>query len=495
VPRPLAVANLVSEMFARLPTAIVVGVATCAAAAPLEICDWGPLYYRQSIGASGTTTRAAGPFWEKRTLAETCFIALRPLFAREAGISNRVEGDLLWPLGEFSSRPPEQGWRFLTTWYRCFDTSSERPRWRLWILPVYVQGRSAAGRDYAGLIPLGGRIEEFFGLDECTFVLWPVWSKQNDGELTTVAWFYPIWSRTAGRTEDRFRIFPFYGFAQRHGQYEKRFVMWPIWTWARYEYPASHGTGWILFPLYGRLDLRDQSSHLIFPPFIRIFHGQEVDRVDAPWPLVRIQRGRRNHFHLWPLYGQSKDPAVDRTYALWPIIWRLRVVRSDEVTRSWYVVPVLHWRSTVPRDAPEAPTRRSGRVWPLVSWEREGAQTRWRAPQLWPTWDLAPIERSWAPLWTLFEYRADTNLVEWELLWGLARRYRSSDLEHTSVFPLWERTVVPSCNSSSWSVLKGLIGFRDEGGARRLRLLYVFDLPLGGPPSSSCTNQTTSSRR
>ncbi len=482
-------------MSVRLPTAMAVGVAIRAAAGPVAVCDWGPLYYRAPLRASGVVERAAGPLWERRISDESQFLALRPLYAREASASNRVEGDLVWPLGEFSALAPERGWRFVTAWYRCFDTTAERPRWRLWVLPLYIQGRSAAGRDYAGLIPIGGRIEEFFGLDECTFVLWPLWSKQRDNHLTTTSWCFPLWSRTVGPSEHRLRIFPFYGIAKRYGQYEKQFVMWPIWTWARYDYPASHGTGWILFPIGGRLDLSDQTSYLILPPFIRISRGQDVDHVAAPWPFIRVQTGRRSHLHVWPIYGQTKDPAVDRTYVLWPLIWRLRVVRSDEVTRSWYVVPFLHWRTTVPRDGSAAPTRRHGRVWPLVSWEREGDELHGRVPQLWPTWNLAPVERSWTPLWTLFEWRRGPDGLEWELLWGLARHRRDGTVQHTSMFPFWETTTSPGGDSASWTMLKGLIGVRREADRRRLRLLYVLDIPLGEPSPSSFTNQTISSRR
>ncbi|MCX7819038.1 MAG: hypothetical protein N2652_07530 [Kiritimatiellae bacterium] len=480
-------------MSRRLPTVFFAGAAIRAAAMSDSVVDWGPLYYRVQLSGSGTIERAVGPLWERRISADGRLWALRPFIARAASATNRVEGDLLWPLGEFSALPPERGWRVLTAWYHCFDTTAARPRWRLWILPVYIQGRSAAGRDYLGVVPLGGRIEEFFGLDECTFVLWPVWSRQRDGHLLTTAWLYPIWSRTQGPTEERLRVFPFYGRARRHGQYEKQFILWPIWTWARYHYPTSHGTGWILFPFYGRLDLSDQTSRLILPPFIRITHGQEVRGMDAPWPFVRYQTGRRNRLHIWPFYGRTTDPAIDRAYFVWPLVWRLRVTRHDEIHRSWHIVPFAHWRSSTPPQA--SPSRREGRIWPLLSWSCEGEAWHWRAPELWPTWPLAPVERSWSPLWTLIRYSRSAGETEWELLWGLVRHRRDAQLRHTSVFPLWEASTATSAHRTSWSVLKGLVGVRCDGANVHLRLLYALDVPIGGSRPSSCTNPTTSSRR
>lgn len=473
---------------------LAVGVAIHAAAAPLGVWDWGPFYYCAPLPNSGRVERVAGPFGEWRRTSTSTFWAVRPFVAREETEEGRIEGDIAWPLGEFSRRPPEHGWRFLTVWYRCFDTSAYQPRWRLWMLPIYIQGRSASGHSYAGLFPFGGRIEEFFGLDECTFVMWPIWSKQRDGNLETTAWFFPIWSRTYGPTESRLRIFPFYGHAKRHGQYEKRFVMWPIWTWARYRYPISYGTGWILFPLYGRLELSDQTSHLILPPFIRIAYGQEVNQFDVPWPFIRIQTGRRNRFHLWPLFGRTTDAAIDRSYAVWPIVWRLRVARADETIRSWHIVPVVHWRTSTPR-AGTAPPHHSGRVWPLVGWRREGDTLNWRAPELWPTWDLSAIERSWSPIWTLMRWHKTSDSFEWELLWGLVRHRRDPELRHTSIFPLWERSAISTTASSSWSLLKGLISVRREADTRSLRLLYALEIPLGGHRPSSCTNLITLSHR
>lgn len=467
--------------------------------------DWGPLYSRRTETNGAVVVRAAGPLFERRLAGEASGLAFRPVYTREVRPDmNRVEGELLWPLGEYSARSPEAGWRVGVAWYRCFDTSAERPRWRFWLLPIYLQGRGASGRAYAAVFPLGGRIEEFLGLDEYVFAWWPLWSKSRINRQTTTDVLFPIWSRTTGPNADRLRVFPFWGRSTRHDRHEKRFILWPVWTWARYDHPASHGTGWILFPFYGRLDLSDQTSQMWLPPFFRIAHAEQMNRFDMPWPFIRYQTGQRNQLHIWPLFGRTTDPRVDRSYIAWPIAWRLRVARPTEVTRSYWVLPFLHYRRTEPRlppadlAAPRPPAAVEWKVWPLADGEQAGDRTRWRALSLWPTRNLTPVERSWAPLWTLVEYRRDGADLDVEALWGMVRRHRDEYRSHVSLFPLFERssTAPPDGPASGrFSFLKGLIGWAWAADGERLQVLYGLTIRLKGAAPSSSTSQTTSTRR
>ncbi len=465
--------------------------------------DWGPLFYRLGT-PSGSVVRAVGPLFERRGAASGAGgWAARPFTAREEDPAvGRVAGDLLWPLGEFSALPPESDWRFLTVWYRCFDTASPRPRWRLWVLPLYVQGRGASGRSYLGCFPLGGRVEEFLGMDEVHFVLWPLWARSWDGGQTTTDVLFPFWSRSEGPNERRWRLFPLYGEAVRFGQYEKRFVLWPFWTSARYKYPGSSGSGWILFPLYGRLDLSDQTSRMWLPPLIRVSKGDRLRMVHAPWPFIRYQTGQHSALHVWPLFGRTTDPRIDRSYILWPVVWRLRATRGGQVSRSYWILPFVHLKTTrtrEPKDSARAAERTiAWKVWPLAAGECRDGECRWRAPDLWPGPDLPPVERSWAPLWALISHRSGPGSSATELLWGLVRRRREPDGLHWSLFPLFERqTGAPAGGEGRgrFRLLKGLLGVEWGAGSTRIRLLYGLTLDLGGRAPSSCTNQTISSRR
>jgi len=481
-----------------------------AAAAALEasalpsggasVVDWGPFYSRVETADGSVRTRALGPLFERRAEAGgDSLFALRPLYARATNAeSGRVEGDLLWPAGEFSSMHDEHGWRLGVAWYRNFDTGSERPRWRLWVLPVYFQGRGASGRNYLAVFPIGGRIEEFIGRDECRFALWPLWMRTTADDLESLDILYPLYGTAHGTKADRFRLFPFYGHATQRGDYEKRFIAWPFWSQATYHYPGSKGTGFVLFPLYGRIDLTDQSTWMAIPPFIRVTQGSHVNRIYAPWPVFKYESGRRNRLHVWPLFGRTADPGVERAYALWPVLWRSKIHRDGMVSRSYWAVPL--WFSETRRrdEAAEAESHR-WKLWPLASYAREGDAVRLRALELWPTRDFACIERSWAPWWTLAEHRRGGGDADTELLWGFFRRQvRGEESARTSLFPLVEWTAgAPPAGATSRevSLFKGLIGYRWGGVGRELRILYGVRIGLGGSGASSSTNQTISSRR
>jgi hypothetical protein len=264
---------------------------------------------------------------------------------------------------------------------------------------------------------------------------------------------------------------------------ESRFILWPIYTETRYLLPASSGRGFVLWPFYGRTRRTDQRSDFLLPPLFEYTRSPRQHRINAPWPFVRIGWGETRRFYLWPLYGYQRRTGTEKEFVGWPIFWRERTDRPNAVFRRWAAIPFLQIeRETTRRAAPGTDPVRSRylRAWPLFVHEQRGAESRWRAPVLLPFRDPPPIERNWAPLWTLFERTSRDGRTDTELLWGVFRRqYRGAEGVRTSVFPLieWGRRPPPEGDGpaqSYGSLLKGLIGWESTGAQRRLRMLYVF---------------------
>jgi len=453
--------------------------------------DWGPVASRLTDAHGHTRLRAAGPLFE-RTLDPATgrrFLAARPFYAEvsdpSTGRSNR---DVLWPLAAGKTFGKQMSWRVALTWYQDFDTGDPNSRWRLWALPFYFQGRDAQGRSYAAVFPLGGRIREFFMLDRVDFALFPLWVKSAQNEVRSRTLLWPVLSETKGKGIYRFRVFPIYGRSAQRDAYVKKFVLWPFFTSARYNYPHSSGYGFILLPFYGRIRLTDQDSHLVLPPLFRYTRGARQNLVNAPWPFVQVGWGETRRFYLWPLYGRLRRAGVATDFVLWPLGWRERVDRPGAVFRTWKALPFVQYeRETLRRPAPgETPvTKRYLRVWPLFSYERRGAESRLRALELLPFRNPPPVERNWAPFWTLFERTRVGDARDTELLWGLYRRQTRGDrAARTSIFPLIEwsshRPGDAAPAARSWSLLKGFLAVESEGARRRLRVLYFFRIPLGG---------------
>ena len=463
------------------------GAAHCTAPAS----DWGPVaaVWRED---EGRHVRAFGPVWERVDKGDRSFFALRPLYARaEDRADGKMTCDYLWPLAGRRIFHGEQVDRVLIFWRQVDDVGNAQSRRRTWLLPFYFQGRDRAGERYRALFPLLGSIHEIFGLDRVFFVLFPLYSHSQKNDLDTHNLFWPIISRTTGKGVYRFRVFPFYGLSRRENAYEKRFIMWPIWTSVRYYYPHSHGSGYILFPLWGHLKLSDQESWWVLPPFFRFHWGEKRNLVYAPWPFFQWSSGDVDKLYLWPLWGRRDSGTVQSWFAVWPIMWHWRVERVGKECHRMLILPFFYHeevrRTPVNSGSRDASTDRAEAVeswycklWPLISYRREAADRRLRLLELWPFKDSPPVERSWARLWTIYEYRADGECAESELLWGMYRHQRRGRSScYWSLFPLFDMEKRKDEDGLlRWNILKGLVGYERRGSSRRVRLLYV--IRLGG---------------
>lgn len=397
------------------------------------------------------------PFYEALETDEGSFFALRPFYSKTRVEGRQVE-DVLWPLYSRKSFQNEQTSRALIFWWsHQFDANEDSPRQRHWLLPFYFQGTDAAGEDYVALFPLGGTIHEFLGRDTISFALFPLVanSQVNDVKTTSILW--PIYSKTRGEGIQRDRVFPVVGKSVLEGAYEKRFLFWPLWTSADYFYPGDSGRAWILFPVCGRSHLEQESTLWLLPPFFRFTDGERQDRIFCPWPFVQKEKSaERDKLWIWPLWGRDLrgDGALSRHFAAWPFLWSERRNGPQETTERKMALPFLYHERAV-RDDEEISSYR--KIWPLVSSRREGDVSRFRLLELWPLKESAPIERNWAPLWTLYERTERAGTVKKNLLWFLWSSERSNDEDR-----------------SEWSFLKGLFSCRKEAGSTRGRVLYIF---------------------
>lgn len=425
--------------------------------------------------------RALGPFFERATADDgQQLTAVRPLYSRFADPANdRVRRDYLWPLAYDKRFRQESSGRYLLAFWNRFDVNNPTSRYRFWLFPLYFQGRDQHGQKYAALFPLGGSIHEFLGQDKINFVLFPLYLKHSVNEVTTKSFVWPIYSKTEGKGIYRFRIFPFYGQSRHRDSYNKKFVMWPIYTSAEYYYPGSSGKGYIVFPLWGYTRLDDQRSFMILPPFFRFTRSQRVNMTLAPWPFFQRKTGEVKQLYLFPLLGEKIHRGVRTRFFLWPILHEERIDRGPELARRLYILPFYYSdvhkkRQPDPKASPIV-TERYHKIWPLGSYLRVGESMRFRTLDLWPLKNTPGVERNWAPFWTLFSRVREKENVDTELLWGLFRReVRGPDDTYTSVFPIvdWERGEEDEQEVRSWNLLKGLIGYERKGMHKRYRLLY-----------------------
>lgn len=460
--------------------ALLVLVAHLAGAAEL---DFAPFFSRDTDVFGSARTRVLGPLFEaRRAPGGENFSALRPLYSDlDLAPARQHELDVLWPVWRSSQINQEHDWRFMVLMNGLdYNTDDPDSAYRFVIFPVYFQGRDKHKRPYCALFPLGGVIRDYLWQDEMCFILFPLYSYSRINEAETRSWLWPVFSATHGGGHERWRVFPIYGFTRFRADYEKIFLLWPVWTAASYNYPRSSGKGFVLFPLFGRTKLTNQETWMFVPPLIRFSKGAKQREVYCPWPIFQWSAGQIDKLYFWPLWGYKSMEGNQSSFVLWPLYRSARRFNPQEEHDRVMLMPIMYY--THKRKAlPESPgtwatAERSLKIWPLFSSHQKGDSYVLRMVSLFPFMDYEPVERNYSALWTIYSHSACGAVKEDELLWGLFRwRRAGSGAMRASLFPLFafERRAEPG--DWSWSFLKGLVGYKRAGQNKTFQLLYLLE--------------------
>jgi hypothetical protein len=465
--------------------ALVAALSGCASV-PGRRVDAGPLYSTGKDVHGTATAQAVGPLVERQASDDgMTFKAVRPFWSRVTDPGNeRAVSDFLWPLGMNKTYRGERDWRFFPAFGHDFDVDQPRSRHRWTVFPLLFGGRSLHGDPYFAIFPLGGTLCEFLGRDRIVFVLFPLYGYTKMDETRSHSVLWPVFSRTVGPDIYRWRAWPFYGYSYNQDRWTKRFVMWPFWTSVEYHFPDQQGGGYILFPIYGRLDVGDRHSRMLLPPFFKYEWAGDRHRAwNAPWPFLQYSRGSVDKFYLWPFYGRKALAHERQWFALWPLVSARRSELPKKTVNHFRALPLVYYESAFDRQPAGAvddtgsvrkkeALSRYFKLWPLFSYRREADHSLLRALALWPLKHTPGIERNWAPLWSLYTRERAGDARESELLWGLYRQRRTASQHDVSVFPLLQTRRDDLRESASWSILYGLFGIERQGPRRTWRFLY-----------------------
>ena len=444
-----------------------------------EELDFAPFFQKGTDIYGNARWRALGPLLEsKHTEGGDELLAFRPLYSYAFdSAENLYRRQMLYPVLMAKGKDAEMEWHFLLLFnYHDFDINDPYSKYRLWLIPFYFQGRSMEGVPYLAIFPLAGSIREFIVFDEFRFALFPftLFTRVNDVKTTAVLW--PIMSRTTGGGNDRLKIFPLYGYSKLREESVKRYILWPIWTYAHYDRPQSPGYAYIVFPFYGRVKLENQSSVMVVPPLFRFAHGTDQNLTYCPWPFFQYSTGIENRFYIWPLLGRKNRDPRKYSFFLWPLGSRFEHTAPFYEHTRFMFFPILYSTSTKGSfDKPERKMdqpRKTLKIWPLFSYVRDTDKSRFAMLSLFPYRDYDAIERNYGPLWTIYTHSSFKDKREDELFWGLIRLRQSASEERFSLFPLISVEREKKSGEFSWSFLKGLIAREKASGEWKIRLLY-----------------------
>lgn len=419
-----------------------------------------------------------GPFFEVGRSAEGLqVVAVRPLYSRVAD-TNAHESitDVVWPWSSFHHRDEFFHWWAFPAFGKDANVHDPHSRHTFWLLPIYWQGRTHDGKDFAALFPVGGSICDFLWIGELQFVMFPLYLKYHTGQQETESYLWPIYLRETGPKRQAFHIFPVYGTSTTATE-RTTFVLWPFWNRQVFDGPKRHGTAEMLFPVYARVDTDTQRGWMVLPPFFsRMVMTNGETSLRCPWPIYDSDRKKDSDKESWwPLWTHTETPTGHRGTIAWPFWWEASSDVGGRREQSATLVPFYHAaRSEIKSGDRYVADRDYVRVWPFYSRDEESGRTRIRVPELTFMRDGQGIERNWATFWSWYVQEEHSGGCDHDVFWGLARWGRQCDhTTYTQLGPLaaWKR---PPERRLEWHVLGGLLGHEGDGAAARYRWFWFW---------------------
>lgn len=454
---------------------------------------------------------------------------LRPL----TGQTWHAEGEdrtfeWLPPLGRTAWRGEELSSYFFPIYSARTNPANQKGRtFQMVVLPGFLWTREASGSNHVAWIPIYGDLRDFLTFSRIHFVLFPLYVRTERAGNRTDNLLFPVLSWTRPIPEDEvtdpvaqlerrelhaWRVWPLYGTARRDGSYDRHFALWPIGHWQtnhleRDEDQREHLSA--VWPLFTSTRMGTYRGYTVLWPFFGWAHdprgaetegGEAFWALDAPWPLVRFQRGGKgedpvSRSRIWPFFSHMKGDKLEAWSMAWPFVqWRTEdYLRYDR--KSLYLLPF--WRAWHAREAgPDGgapfgerladgtwseagPTiGRWRKLWPLWSEElapgRHGLRRTTTLLPLNPLWELDFLDLHWAWLWQLYREVEDGPLKRERSWGGLWVRERNAAEDRRSLAGLWSRRVVdaPGVHGQAGggrytetSLLFGLIRWRSSDAA------------------------------
>jgi hypothetical protein len=421
----------------------------------------------------------AGPFYSQSESPEEREWTLRPFFSYRENLKEKTEElEYLYPLGRYRKTPEGTLKRFIPLYSSFTPAQKEKEKdlkENVDLFPFFW-GKDREGKSYGGMFPLGGTFRGRFARDEIQFVLWPIYTRVQEGETQTTNILWPIFSITSGGNRQGFRVWPIVGDERQEGQggYQKSFFLWPIVHYQqRYLDTDNPKTYFYIFPLYLSEQSSNEQKTIVLWPFFNFYSEKNFGyyQVDFPWPIVQFARGENMEgFKFWPLLTYRKVDQREKISLFWPVFIQEKEEdeERDEVLNRFLYVSKFHQVYYKKEDRWERVTK----FWPFFHYAEDGrGMEHFYFPDLMPA-DWEGLERNYGMLFRIYEYYQDgKGKAISKFLWGLYYHQKIKESERIEVSLLF--TYSREKDKLHFSLLKGLLGYDREGPKRKLKILYL----------------------
>jgi hypothetical protein len=447
---------------------------------------WPLLDYRADDNIDYRSFHLLGPLFKSERKGEETESALRPLYYRAANQSGSSQLEVLYPLLSLKSGPDSSRFNFLQLLSSdAYDGGEDRSR-KFFLFPLIFYGSDPEQGDYFAIFPLGGQLRGWFGRDEITFALFPLYGRTLKGERRIDNVLWPFFARISGKEESGYKFWPIYGQSEKIGHYRKKFFLWPIFFSEDLDLAGDNPVRRrAAFPFYLSIESAESSEQFVLWPFF----SKRADMVrnstewNFPWPLIRLTRGETRHgFRLLPFCSDETVEANRKRWYFWPV-YKIEDTQTAKFERRRHRVLYFLYSDLREMTHDSGQEKRRVALWPLFSYSRQKGVRHLHVFSLLEPFfpENTGIEHSWAPLWRVYQQKWDqqgNRIIS--LFWNLFWQEKRDQAMAWELFPLLEYARDPD-EGIDWKVLKGLFRYQSGRDGKSLKLFYLpWGLSWGG---------------
>jgi hypothetical protein len=451
---------------------------------------WPLVDYRSSPKEGFSNLSILGPLFKYQKNRDETLLAVRPLFYRDNNVAREtVKTDYLYPVFSSESGPDVERVQalrglFQINTYRKSEVGGEDES--SMFFPFFVKGNSPKYGPYLWVFPFYGSAYEKFWRDEYHFVMFPLYGRTVNKGTTTRNYLYPFFATTEGEQESGFKIWPLYGQSQKEGVYEKQFLAWPIFFYEKLGLNTDNPVTTITaLPLFTITDSPQITSRRFLWPFFGYTENRStgVTEIDWLWPFWVTARGGGMEVNRFlPFYADEQSPGKSKQWFLWPV-YRHDRIETESFEQDRRRIVFFLFNDFQERWPKADKSRRRTMLWPLFVYRRDerGVSSFSFPAPVEPVFDKEGIEKSWAPLWRLYQQRwNDSGDSAVSLLWNLYwHEVRGDDLAY-EFFPLVSYQSGGTTNVDL-KLLKGLLRYRSGTEGTTLNFFWLpFGISWGG---------------
>lgn len=428
----------------------------------------------------------AGPLFESGFNNKESWTALRPIAGqyRDHCIGEE-QNYFLYPFFSSQNSASISNWSIFNLFKgrKEFSSSGELLSSRLVLFPLFERHYDACNQQTCySFFPVKGNVRNYFGQNSIQWTVFPLYLTIEKCGVTTHHLPWPIIRWQTGPDAGGFGIWPLFGRMYVHGQYDKRFFLWPLIYHEEKCIPnvgVERGHAFLPFYEY-RCSPNKEIKRFLWPFFS---HIEQVNpcyvETQYLWPLFVQGRGENQYVNRWaPFYSRSIRRGVDRRWLLWPLIHIRQWNEAGLYIKQERLLYFLFNRQTQTSCSEDCDfTAQKTSLFPIFSyWDNGHGEKQFQFPSPFETFfpTNKGIKRMYNPLFAIVKARVnqEEGVAHQSILWNFIRTEKSP--EHQKFRLAFILDIESECTGDKrFEFLKGLIGYRKENGVGKFRFLWL----------------------